>query len=135
MCLTSKTEIGNLHRISWRGGRRSNEVRVAAKGRVVRGGCRNEDVLGFDIAMEEVVGVDMVETLQDLVEDTLDVLSLEIFVVPCLHQLIEIAIHVLHGDVKLAGERIEENIKGRNKVRMRRKSPQEDYLPQLQAWS
>lgn len=135
MRLTSETEIGNLHCISRRGRWRSDEVRIAAESGVVRSGCGNQDVLWLDIPVEEVVGVDMVETTQDLVEDTLDMLSVQVFVVSCLHQLVKIAVHVLHGDVQLAGERVEENVKGRDKVRVRRERSKEDHFPQLQAWS
>lgn len=60
MSLTSETEVGDLHSVSRRGGWGSNESRVAAKGRVGGGRGGHEDVLGFDIAVEEVVGMNMI---------------------------------------------------------------------------
>jgi hypothetical protein len=64
---------------------------------VGRGG--HEDVLGLDVAVEEVVGVDVLETLHDLEQDALDTCVVEILVVSGLHQLVQVALHVLHGNV------------------------------------
>ena len=85
MSLSCETTVGDLHSICRGSRRRSDEVRVTAESRVVGGGCRDEDVFGFDVAMEEVVGMDMVETPQDLVKDALDMLAIEGLVIPGFH--------------------------------------------------
>jgi hypothetical protein len=57
--LTGKTKVGNLHGIGRRRGWGSHEGRVAAERRVGGGRGRHENVLWFDIAVEEVVGMNM----------------------------------------------------------------------------
>jgi hypothetical protein len=86
--LTSKTKVGDLHSVDRRGRRRSDKVRVTAESGIIGGGRRYENVFGLNIAVEEVVGVDVVQTGQDLVKNTLDVLAFKVFVVTGLHQLI-----------------------------------------------
>ena len=39
-------------------------------------------------------------------------------VVAGLHQLVEIAVHVLHADVEIAGQRIEEDVESGHEVRV-----------------
>lgn len=85
MSLSGETKVGDLHSICRGSRRRGDEVRVTAESRVIRGGCRDEDVFGFDVAMEEVMGMDMVETPQDLVKDALDMLAIEGLVIPGFH--------------------------------------------------
>ena len=63
-----------------------------------------------------MVCVDVVQTRQDLVKNTLDVLAFKVFVVTGLHQLIQVAIHVFHADVKLVGEGVEKDVEGRDEV-------------------
>lgn len=63
MRFAGETKVGNLDSIGGRRRRRGDKIRVSAKGRgIVRGRSRDENVFGFDIAVEEVVGVDVVET-------------------------------------------------------------------------
>lgn len=63
MGFTSETKVGNLDGVSRRRRRRSDKVRISAKGRgIVRGRSRDEDVFGFDITVEEVVGMNVVKT-------------------------------------------------------------------------
>jgi hypothetical protein len=73
----------------------------------------------------------VVETGQNLVEDAFDVFLVQVFVVSRLHQLIKVTIHILHGDVQFAGERVKEDVEGRDKVRMRGQRSQEDHFPQF----
>lgn len=98
-----QTKIGDLDGVGGRSGRRSNEVGVATEGRVIGGGRRNQNVLWLDIAVEEVVSMDVIQTAHNLVEDALDVLGVKSLVVSCLHQLVEVAVHVFHADVELSG--------------------------------
>lgn len=68
--------------------------------------------------MEEVVTVDVLETRKDLIEDALHTSGIQAFVVAGFHQLIKITIHVLHTNMELFAERIEEDVKGRDEVGM-----------------
>lgn len=60
-------------------------------------------------------------------------LCFKILVVPCLHQLVEIAIHVLHANVQLLAEWIEENVQGGDNVSVVRKCAKKDDFSKLQA--
>ncbi len=51
--------------------------------------------------MEEIVIVDVVETCKNLEKYALDARAIQAPVVSCFHELVEIAIHMLHTDVKL----------------------------------
>ena len=77
---------------------------------------RNEDVLGLDVAMEEVVGVDVIQSRDYLVQDALDAGAVQASVGSGLHQLVEIAVHVLHADMQFLGRRIEEDVESRHEV-------------------
>lgn len=46
--------------------------------------------------------------------------ALEILVIPCLHQLVEVAVHVLHADMQLPGQGVQEDVESGNQVRMTR---------------
>jgi hypothetical protein len=50
------------------------------------------------------------------------------------HQLIQVPVHVFHGNVKLLRCWIKENVESRNKVRVDRELFEEDDFPQLKAW-
>jgi phosphotransferase system IIA component len=48
--------------------------------------------------------------------------------------LVEVAVHVFHADVKLAGEGVKEDVECGNKVRMNGEGSEEDDLSQVQTW-
>ena len=52
----------------------------------------NENVFGFDVTMEKVPMVDVLETGHDLEEDALDAVGIHGFVVAGLHELVEISV-------------------------------------------
>lgn len=65
-----------------------------------------------------MVSMDVVQTREDLVQDALDMLGVQVLVVSCLHQLVQVAVHVLHADVELAGKGVEEDIQSGNEMGM-----------------
>ena len=81
-------------------------------------GCCDENVFGLDVAVEEVVRVDVFQTLHNLVKDALDAAVVKALVVASLHQLVEVALHVLHSDMKLLSVGVQEDVESRNKVRV-----------------
>jgi uncharacterized OB-fold protein len=78
--------------------------------------------------------VDVFQTLHNLEEDALDATVVETLVVASLHQLVQVALHVLHGDMELLGERVQEDVEGGNKVRVVWQCAEEDDFTKLQAW-
>jgi len=78
--------------------------------------------------MEEVVGVDVLESLHDLKQNALDAAIVETLVVSRLHQLVEVPFHIFHGDVELLGEGVEEDIQGRDQMGVCWQCSQEDNL-------
>lgn len=84
--------------------------------------------------MEEVVGVDMLQPCEDLKKDALHAGTIQPFMISSFHQLIQISVHILHTDMKLSANRVEEDIKRRNKVRMCGKRTQKYDLSKLQTW-
>lgn len=63
MRFASQAKVGNLDGIGRRRRRGCHKVGVSAEGRgIVRGRSRDEDVFGFDVAVEEVVSVNVVKT-------------------------------------------------------------------------
>ena len=131
MGLTSQTKVGDLDGISRRSGRRGDEIRVAAKGRVAGSGCRDQDVLRLDVAMEEVMGVDVVQPREDLIENAFDVSLVETLLVPRLHQLVQVTVHVLHADVKFPRKGVEEDVQSRSKMGVVGKGAEEDDFAQV----
>lgn len=120
MSLSGETEISNLDNVIRRCRGRRHEGGVSSERVViiVMRGCRNEDVFGFDVAMEEVVGVNVFKTLHDLIENALDTRVVEALVISRLHQLVKVALHVLHANMQLLAVGIQENVESRNEVRM-----------------
>jgi len=49
--------------------------------------------------MEEIMGMDMVQTGQYLEQDALNTLAIQTLMISCLHQLIEIEVHVFHTNM------------------------------------
>jgi len=94
---------------------------------------RNEDVFGLDVSVKEVVGVDMLEALHNLEQDALDAPIIKRLVIPRLHQLVQIPLHVLHADVQLFAERVQENVEGRDKVGVIWQGPEKDDFSKFQA--
>ena len=80
-------------------------------------GCCDENIFRLDVAVEEVVCMDVLQTLHNLIQDALDAAVVQTLVVTSLHQLIQVSLHILHGDVKLLGEGIEEDIKSWDEMR------------------
>lgn len=78
--------------------------------------------------------VNVLEALHDLEKNALDAGVVEAFVIPSLHQLIQVTLHVLHGDVQLLSVRVEEDVQGGDEVGMVGQRLQEDDLTKLQAW-
>jgi hypothetical protein len=81
-------------------------------------GCCDQNVFGLDVAVKEVVSVDMFQTLHNLEEDALDAAVVKALVVASLHQLVEVTLHVLHSDMELLSVGVQENVESRNKVRV-----------------
>jgi hypothetical protein len=69
--------------------------------------------------VEKFAVVDMLETTEDLEQDALDTGGVHWLVVACLHQLVEVAVHELHCDVKPAAVRVQEDVQGRYEMRVR----------------
>lgn len=60
--------------------------------------------------MKKVMCMNMLKALHDLIEDALNAGCVKTLMVAGLHKLVEIAIHVLHADMKLLTEGVEEDI-------------------------
>lgn len=58
--------------------------------------------------------VNVFETLHDLEKNALDAGIIETLVVASLHQLVEVALHVLHGDMELLGVGVQEDVESGN---------------------
>jgi hypothetical protein len=71
---------------------------------------RDENVFRLDIAMEEVMSMDMLQALHDLEQNALDAAIIEALVLASLHELVQIAVHILHADMELLAERIKKDI-------------------------
>lgn len=101
MGLTREAKVGNLDAVDRRCCGRGGEGRVPSHGRVDVGrrGAGHHDVLWLDVAVEEVVGVDVFEAGEDLDEDALDAGAVKDLVITLLHELIQVDVHVLHADV------------------------------------
>jgi hypothetical protein len=94
----------------------------------------DENVFGLDVAVEKVVRVNVFETLHDLEKNALDTGVVETLVVASLHQLVEVTLHVLHGDMELLGVGVQEDVESGNEVRMLREGAKEDDLAEFQTW-
>lgn len=55
-------------------------------------------------------------------------LAFEVLMITGLHELIEVAIHVLHTDVEFAGKRVEEDVEGGDEVRVNGECAKEDHF-------
>jgi hypothetical protein len=78
--------------------------------------------------VEEVVIVNVFQTRENLAKNALDTSTVEWLVVTRLHQLVEVAVHVLHGDVELLAQWVKEDVVCRYQVRVVRQGLQEDDL-------
>ena len=78
--------------------------------------------------MEEVVVVDVLQSREDLAKNALHTGAVEWLVVTRLHQLVKVAVHVLHGDVELLAQWVEEDVVCRYQVRVVRQGLQEDHF-------
>lgn len=75
--------------------------------------------------------VNVLQTAEDLEQDAFDDSVIERLVVARLHQLVEIAIHVLHGDMQLLAKRVQENVIRRYKMRVSWYRLEEDDLSEV----
>lgn len=75
--------------------------------------------------------VDVFQSLHDLEKDALDTRNVKTFVVSSFHELVKIAIHIFHSNVKLLGEGVEENVQCRHEMLMIRKRSQKYDLSKL----
>ena len=82
--------------------------------------------------MEELACVDVLETGKNLEEDALYAGRIQWLVIPRLHQLVQVAVHVLHGDVQSPAVGIQEDVKCGYQVRMRWQRPEENDFSQFQ---
>jgi hypothetical protein len=87
---------------------------------------RNENILWFDVSVKEMMVVDVLEAVHNLEQDAFDTGIVKALVIARLHQLIQVAFHILHTNVKLFTERIQEDVESRHKMWVLRKSSQED---------
>lgn len=83
--------------------------------------------------MEEVVVVNVFEARENLAKDTLDAGAVERLVLARLHQLVQVAVHVLHGDVELLAHWVKEDVVRGHEVGVIRERLQENDFSQLQA--
>jgi hypothetical protein len=81
--------------------------------------CGYEDVLGLNVAVEELACVNVLQSCEDLEEDALDAVGVQRLVVSGLHQLVQVSIHVLHGNVKPPAVWVQEDVQSRYEVRVR----------------
>jgi formate-dependent phosphoribosylglycinamide formyltransferase (GAR transformylase) len=70
--------------------------------------------------MEKLASVDVFETSKDLKKNALHTRRVEGLVIPRLHQLVQVTVHVLHGNVKPSAVGVQEDVESRYQVRMRR---------------
>ena len=80
--------------------------------------CGDEDVLWLDVTVEELAVVDVFQSGHDLKEDAFHAVCIHGLVLAGLHELIQIAIHELHGNVEPTGVRIQEDVQGWYQVRV-----------------
>src|SRR5947207_8330207 len=101
MGVASQTKVGDLDCVHWWCRRRSDQGRVTSEctAAVLWSRSRDKNVFRLNVAMEEVVMMNVLEAGDDLVENTLDARSIHVLVISSLHQLIKISIHVLHCNV------------------------------------
>jgi len=81
--------------------------------------CRDEDVLWLDVAVEELAVVDVLQSGHYLEEDALYTVRVHWLVVPGLHELVQVAVHELHGNVKPSAVGVQEDVQSRYQMRMR----------------
>jgi len=78
--------------------------------------------------MKEMVCMDMLQTLHDLEQNAFHTSRIKTFMIPCLHQLVEVPVHVFHGNVQLFGEWIKKNVECGDEMLMIGKCPEEDHF-------
>lgn len=68
------------------------------------------------------MSVNVIETRENLEQDALHALGIHAFVIPSFHQLVKVAVHVLHTNVKFLAEWIQEDIQSRDQMSVSRES-------------
>lgn len=77
------------------------------------------------------MSVDVIEAGENLIQDALDAAVVQVLMISCLHELIQITIHVFHTYVKLFGHGIKEDLQGRYQVGVVGERAQENNLSEL----
>lgn len=77
--------------------------------------------------------VNVLEAGEDLEQDALDTGAIERLMVASFHQLVQVAVHVLHDDVQLLAKRVEEDVVRRYQMWVVRQRLQEDDFSELRA--
>ena len=75
--------------------------------------------------------MNVLQAAENLKQDAFDNSAVERLVVPRLHQLVEVAIHVLHGNVQLLAEGVQEDVISRYKMRVSWYRLEEDDLSEV----
>jgi hypothetical protein len=83
--------------------------------------------------MEEVMFVNMFKTRQNLEEDALHTGPIQRLMVARFHELVEVAIHVFHGDVKFSAQWIQEDVESWHQMRVIGQRLQEDDFSKFHA--
>lgn len=72
--------------------------------------------------------VNVIKAGENLVQDALDAAVVQVFMISCLHELIQITFHVFHTYVKLFSQGIKEDLEGRYQVGVVGERAQENDL-------
>ena len=80
------------------------------------------------------MSVDVFKAMHDLEQNALDAAIVQALVVASLHQLVEIALHVFHANVEFLAVGVQEDVEGRDEVRVLRDRSQKDDFSELEAW-
>lgn len=82
--------------------------------------------------MKEFVSVNVIQSGENLEQDALHARAVKGFVIPRLHELVEVSIHILHADVEFLGEWIKKDVQSGHEMGMNREGAQENHLAKLQ---
>lgn len=94
----------------------------------------NEDIFGFNVAVEEARLVDVGEASDNLVEHELDACSGERHLFARVHELDQAHFHCFHNDVELLDAAVEKHFVSVDKRVVRLNKGNEDELAQLAAF-
>jgi hypothetical protein len=83
--------------------------------------------------MEKLMGVDMIQTREDLEQYAFDARAIQAFMVPRFHELIEVSVHILHTDMEFLSQWVQEDIESRYEMRVNGQGAQKNDFAKLQA--